>query len=57
MTIKPLLKFDNQTGASPPKLEERTPGSVAYYGGLLWDKFRVEAQSSLEPYVFGGDLN
>ena len=57
MTIKPLLKFDNQTGASRPKLEERTPGSLAYYGGLLWDKFRVEAQSSLEPYVFGGDLN
>jgi cation diffusion facilitator CzcD-associated flavoprotein CzcO len=33
------------------------PGSLAYYGGRQWDKFRVEAQSSLEPYVFGGDLN
>ena len=32
-----------------------TPGSLAYYGGRQWDKFRVEAQSSLEPYVFGGD--
>ena len=33
------------------------PGSLAYYGGRRWDKFRMEAQSSLEPYVFGGDLN
>jgi hypothetical protein len=33
------------------------PGSLAYYGGRQWDKFRVEAQSSLEPYVFGGDPN
>src|SRR6266849_5095981 len=33
------------------------PGSLAYYGGRQWDKFRMEAQSSLEPYVFGGDLN
>jgi cyclohexanone monooxygenase len=33
------------------------PGSLAYYGGRGWDKFRVEAQSSLEPYVFGADEN
>jgi cation diffusion facilitator CzcD-associated flavoprotein CzcO len=33
------------------------PGSLAYYGGRGWDKFRVEAQSSLEPYVFGVDEN
>jgi cation diffusion facilitator CzcD-associated flavoprotein CzcO len=26
-------------------------------GGRGWDKFRVEAQSSLDPYVFGGDPN
>jgi hypothetical protein len=31
--------------------------SLAYYGGRQWDKFRLQAQSSLEPYVFGGDLN
>jgi cyclohexanone monooxygenase len=29
------------------------PGSLAYYGGRQWDRFRTEAQSSLEPYVFG----
>jgi len=34
-----------------------TPGSLAYYGGRGWDKFRTQAQSSLEPYVFGEDLN
>jgi cyclohexanone monooxygenase len=29
-----------------------TPGSLAYYGGRQWDKYRIEAQSSLEPYMF-----
>jgi cyclohexanone monooxygenase len=33
------------------------PGSLAYYGGRGWDKYRVEAQSSLAPYVFEGDPN
>ena len=28
------------------------PGSLAYYGGNRWHKFRTEAQASLEPYVF-----
>src|SRR5215813_2227897 len=28
------------------------PGSLAYYGGGKWHKFRVGAQSTLEPYVF-----
>jgi hypothetical protein len=32
-----------------------SPGSLAYYGGRQWDRFRTEAQSSLEPYVFGGE--
>jgi len=31
------------------------PGSLAYYGGRQWDRYRVEAQTSLEPYVFEGD--
>src|ERR1700730_7246939 len=32
------------------------PGSLAYYGGRQWDKYRLEAQSAREPYVFeGGD--
>ena len=29
------------------------PGSLAYYGGGRWHKFRIAAQDSLEPYVFG----
>ena len=29
------------------------PGSLAYYGGNRWHKYRAEAQASLEPYEFG----
>ncbi len=33
-----------------------TPGSLAYYGGRNWDKYRMQAQTTLEPYMFeGGD--
>jgi hypothetical protein len=28
------------------------PGSLAYYGGGNWHKIRIEAQASLEPYLF-----
>ena len=28
------------------------PGSLAYYGGGTWHKWRNEAQATLEPYVF-----
>ncbi len=28
------------------------PGSLAYYGGGQWRKYRTEAQATLEPYVF-----
>ncbi|MFT7646290.1 MAG: cation diffusion facilitator CzcD-associated flavoprotein CzcO [Candidatus Poriferisodalaceae bacterium] len=28
------------------------PGSLAYYGGGTWHKYRLAAQDSLEPYVF-----
>ncbi len=28
------------------------PGSLAYYGGNRWKKYRQEAQATLEPYVF-----
>jgi cation diffusion facilitator CzcD-associated flavoprotein CzcO len=28
------------------------PGSLAYYGGGTWHKIRIEAQASLEPYLF-----
>jgi len=31
---------------------EAEPGSLAYYGGGQWHKYRVAAQESLEPYVF-----
>ena len=29
------------------------PGSLAYYGGGNWHKWRIRAQETLEPYVFG----
>ena len=29
------------------------PGSLAYYGGGRWHKFRLAAQDTLEPYIFG----
>jgi cyclohexanone monooxygenase len=28
------------------------PGSLAYYGGGRWHKYRIEAQATLEPYAF-----
>jgi len=28
------------------------PGSLAYYGGNRWHKYRIEAQTTLAPYVF-----
>ena len=30
---------------------EAEPGSLAYYGGGRWHKYRIEAQSTLEPYI------
>jgi cyclohexanone monooxygenase len=32
---------------------EAAPGSLAYYGGGNWHKWRMRAQESMEPYVFG----
>jgi cation diffusion facilitator CzcD-associated flavoprotein CzcO len=32
---------------------EAAPGSLAYYGGGNWHKFRIAAQESMDPYVFG----
>ncbi len=29
------------------------PGSLAYYGGNRWHKYRVQAQATLAPFVFG----
>lgn len=31
---------------------EAEPGSLAYYGGGQWHKYRTAAQDSLDPYVF-----
>ncbi len=31
---------------------EADPGSLAYYGGGQWHKYRVAAQKTLEPYIF-----
>jgi cyclohexanone monooxygenase len=32
---------------------EAEPGSLAYYGGGRWKQYRLEAQETLAPYVFG----
>ena len=32
------------------------PGSLAYYGGNRWHKYRAEAQATLAPYVFEGGV-
>jgi hypothetical protein len=32
---------------------EAAPGSLAYYGGGNWHKWRRRAQETMEPYVFG----
>ena len=32
------------------------PGSLAYYGGGRWHKYRIRAQESLEPYEFDSPL-
>ena len=29
------------------------PGSLAYYGGPAWHRWRTDAQQTLAPYVFG----
>ena len=31
---------------------EAKPGSLAYYGGGRWHKYRVQAQKTLDPYLF-----
>jgi hypothetical protein len=32
---------------------EAAPGSLAYYGGGNWHKYRIRAQDTRAPYVFG----
>ncbi len=31
---------------------EAEPGSLAYYGGGAWHKYRTQAQTTLEPFIF-----
>ncbi|MEM9563961.1 MAG: NAD(P)/FAD-dependent oxidoreductase [Actinomycetota bacterium] len=33
---------------------EAEPGSLAYYGGGRWHRYRLNAQETLDPYVFSG---
>jgi hypothetical protein len=32
---------------------EAEPGSLAYYGGGNWHKYRIAAQDTMAPYMFG----
>jgi cation diffusion facilitator CzcD-associated flavoprotein CzcO len=32
---------------------DAAPGSLAYYGGAAWQRYRADAQESLDPYEFG----
>jgi cyclohexanone monooxygenase len=32
---------------------DATPGSLAYYGGGNWHKWRKDAEETMQPYVFG----
>ena len=43
--LRDCLSYYNGEGGAEP-------GSLAYYGGGRWHKYRIEAQSTLEPYVF-----
>jgi hypothetical protein len=31
---------------------EAEPGSLAYYGGTMWHRWRKDAQETLDPYLF-----
>ena len=44
--LRDCLTYYNGYGAADP-------GSLAYYGGRAWHRWRAEAQETLEPYVFG----
>jgi hypothetical protein len=32
---------------------DAAPGSLAYYGGAAWSRYRQEARETMAPYVFG----
>ncbi len=44
--LRDCLSYYNGDGGAEP-------GSLAYYGGNRWHKYRTEAQRSLAPYLFG----
>jgi cyclohexanone monooxygenase len=43
--LRDCLSYYNGEGGAEP-------GSLAYYGGNRWHKYRIDAQTTLEPYVF-----
>jgi cation diffusion facilitator CzcD-associated flavoprotein CzcO len=44
--LRDCLSYYNGEGGAEP-------GSLAYYGGGRWRRYRDEAKATLEPYVFG----
>jgi cyclohexanone monooxygenase len=44
--LRDCLSYYNGNG-------EAAPGSLAYYGGPAWQRYRHDAQETLAPYVFG----
>jgi cyclohexanone monooxygenase len=44
--LRDCISYYNGHGEAPP-------GSLAYYGGGTWHKWRTGAQETMEPYVFG----
>ena len=45
MPLRDCLSYYNGHG-------EAAPGSLAYYGGGQWHKWRKQAQESMAPYLF-----
>lgn len=43
--LRDCITYYNGHGAAEP-------GSLAYYGGVTWHKYRSRAQESLDPYIF-----
>ena len=40
------------SGSFEQAIGDAEPGSLAYYGGGRWHKFRIRAQESMAPYLF-----
>jgi cyclohexanone monooxygenase len=44
--LRDCLSYYNGNG-------DAAPGSLAYYGGVAWQRYREDARETLAPYVFG----